>query len=73
MQSLVLFMETLYSYLFTLIGLDFTNYSGNLPVQLLSMYEYVIKFYQLVIVFFFLYLTYNTIYFLISLGSIRKK
>ena len=73
MQHLITFLESFYNYIYTLIGIDFTGYSGELPNGLIEMYSYVEKFYQLVIIFFFVYLIYNFIYFVITIGGVRRK
>lgn len=70
MQYLTQFMQLLYDYIFTLIGIDFTGLS--LPQQVIDMYAYVEQFFQIVVIFFFLYLIYNTLYFIFSLGSVRR-
>lgn len=70
MQYLTQFMQLLYDYIFTLIGIDFTGLS--LPQQVIDMYAYVEQFFQIVVIFFFLYLVYNTLYFIFSLGSVRR-
>lgn len=72
MNYLTQFMQLLYNYIFTLFGLNFENYSGAIPAEVISMYAYVINFFQIMCVFFFLYLVYNFLYFLFSLGAIRK-
>lgn len=70
MQYLTQFMQLLYDYIFTLIGIDFTG--SSLPQQVIDMYAYVEQFFQIVVIFFFLYLVYNTLYFIFSLGSVRR-
>lgn len=72
MGGLLDFLNALYTYIWSLIGIDFTGYSGNLPIQLLEMYVYVEKFFQIMCIFYLLYLIYNFIVFLVSLGGIRK-
>ena len=66
------FIQLLYEYLFAMIGIDFTNYSGSLPQQFVNLYQYVDKFFHLVVIFFFVYMIYNFLIFLFSLGGIRK-
>lgn len=73
MQHLTNFLTLMYNYIFSLIGLDFSNYSGELPQQLIDMYAYVEKFFELICIFFLVYLIYNFIYFVISVGGVRKK
>ena len=64
--------NSIFNYLYALIGIDFTGYSGNLPSQFIEMYSYVEQFFKLVIIFYFIYFVYNTLIFLFSLGGIRK-
>lgn len=72
MTYLVSFLESMYSYIWTLLGIDFTNYVGALPVQLIEMYSYVEILFKYMCVFFLVYVIYNFVIFLISLGGIRK-
>ena len=72
MQHLTSFMQLLYDYIFTLIGIDFSNYSGSLPEQFVDLYQYVEQFFQALIIFFFVYMVYNFLFFVFSLGAIRK-
>ena len=72
MTGLTNFLNGLFNYLSSLLLIDFTDYSGNLPTQVIEMYSYVSKFFQIVVIFFFLYMVYNFIIFLISLGGVRK-
>lgn len=66
------FLQSVYTYIWSLLGIDFTNYTGSLPSQLIDMYTYVDKFFKIVCVFFLVYVVYNFVVFLISLGGIRK-
>ena len=72
MQYLTQFMQQLYDYVFTLIGIDFSNYSGSLPIEFVNLYQYVEQFFQVLVIFYFVYLVYNFLFFLFSLGGIRK-
>jgi hypothetical protein len=72
-EFLTAFCQTLYTYLFSLIGIDFSNYAGELPEQFVNMYAYVDKFFQILVIFLFLYLIFNFLFFLFSLGGIRRK
>lgn len=72
MSGLVNFLNGLFTYIKSLLFIDFTNYSGELPTEFITMYGYIETFFQIVCIFFFLYLVYNFIIFLVSLGSVRK-
>lgn len=72
MTYLVSFLESMYTYIWTLLGIEFTNYAGALPVQLIEMYAYVEILFKYICVFFLVYVIYNFVVFLISLGGIRK-
>lgn len=62
-----------YDYITQVLLIDFTNYSGNLPNEFLTLYSYVPIFFKIVVIFFMCYLIFNFIIFLISLGGVRKK
>lgn len=72
MNYLVDIINSLYQYIFNLIGIDFTNYTGNLPTEFITMYGYVLDIFKLISIFFYVYLIYNFIIFLVSLGGVRK-
>lgn len=72
MNYLVDFLNSLYQYIFNLIGIDFTNYTGNLPTEFISMYSYVLDVFKIISIFFYIYLIYNFIIFLVSFGGVRK-
>lgn len=72
MSHLLDFLNAMYTYLFGLFGIDFTGYTGNLPSELIQMYTYVDKFFQILCIFYLLYLIFNFVVFLISLGGVRK-
>lgn len=72
MSHLLDFLNAMYTYIFGLIGIDFTGYAGSLPVELIDMYAYVDRFFQILCVFYLLYLIFNFVVFLISFGGVRK-
>lgn len=72
MQYLTQFMQQLYDYIFTLIGIDFTNYSGSLPSEFVNLYQYVEQFFQVLVIFYFVYMVFNFLFFVFSLGWVRK-
>lgn len=72
MTALTEFMQVLYNYIFALIGLDFSNYNGSLPIDFVNLYQYVTKFFEVMVIFFFAYLVYNFLFYIFSLGGIRK-
>ena len=47
MAGLTNFLNGLFNYLSSLLLIDFNNYSGNLPTQVIDMYGYVSKFSKL--------------------------
>ena len=72
MSGLLDFLNGLFNYIKSLLFIDFTGYTGQLPTEFISMYGYVENFFKIVCIFFFLYLVYNFVIFLISFGSVRK-
>ena len=72
MSHLVEFMESLFTYFKNLLFIDFSNYSGNLPPQVIEMYSYIESFFKFAVVVIFLYMVFNFIIFVVSLGGVRK-
>lgn len=72
MTFLTDFINAIHTYLYSLIGIDFTSYTGVLPQQFIDLYSYVGQFFKLVVIFYFVYFVFNFLYFLFSLGGIRK-
>lgn len=67
------FLNIFFEYISSLLLIDFTSYTGSLPTELVSMYGYFTDFFKLVIIFYFLYLVFNSIIFIISLGGVRRE
>ncbi len=65
------FLTIFYNYITTLLFIDFSNYTGNLPTEFLEMYGYFASFFKLLVIFYFLYLCFNFVLFLVSLGGVR--
>ena len=64
-------LNVLYTYLSSLLLIDFSNYTGPLPEEVLFIYSYFSNFFKLTIIFYFLYLCFNFVIFIISLGGVR--
>lgn len=72
MTALTEFCNLLYEYIFALIGIDFSNYDGALPSEFVNLYQYVTQFFEILVIFFFAYLVYNFLFFIFSLGGIKR-
>ncbi len=66
------FLNVFFNYISSLLLIDFTGYTGSLPTELVTMYGSFTNCFQLVVIFYFLYLCFNSIIFLISLGGVRR-
>ena len=73
MEGLVSFIDNLWNLLFSIIGIDFSSYTGSLPSELIQMYGYFEIGLKYIVCFMFLYLCFNFIVFLVSLGDVRHE
>lgn len=73
MQYITDMLNIMFNYIKSLLFIDFTNYSGSLPNELLDMYSYVEPAFKIVSIVFIFYLLLNFVIFVISLGGVRKK
>lgn len=67
------FLNILFNYISSLLLVDFSGYTGSLPTEFVSMYGYFTSFLKLVVIFYFLYLVFNFVIFLVSLGGVRNE
>jgi hypothetical protein len=65
-------LNIFYTYLKSLFIIDFSDYSGSLPIELLEMYEYVEPVFKIVSIVFIFYLIFNFFIFVVSLGGVRN-
>jgi len=73
MSYLYDFIVSLFTYFKSLLLIDFTGYSGQLPLQVVEMFGYVESFFKFLAVVFFVYLVYNFLIFVISLGGVKNE
>lgn len=71
MQGLLDFLNHFYNYVFAVIGIDFSSYTGVLPTEFITMYGYVLEFFKYFSIFALVYFMYKVLITLISLGGVR--
>lgn len=72
MSALYDVIYSFYDFIKSILFIDFTDYNGSLPTELLSLYSYIDTFFMLLIIGCFIWFVYSCLFFITSLGGVRK-